>query len=104
MNKLFILSLLIIFASCTGNKSQKEGNEKKEVKATETLPSESGEGISPKKEQIPQYTGEMVWFEGSTFLMGSETGLPNEKPVHEVKIDPFYMDKTLVKVAQFKLL
>jgi formylglycine-generating enzyme len=102
MNKLVILLLLLIFGSCTGNKSQKEGNEKKEVKAIETLPSESGEGLSPKKEQIPQDTGEMVFFEGGTFLMGSETGLPNEKPVHEVKIEPFYIDKSPVTVAQFR--
>ncbi len=102
MNKLVLLSFLLLFASCTGSKSQKEGNEKKEVKETETLPFESGEGISPKKEQISQNTGEMVRFEDGTFFMGSETGLPNEKPVHEVKIESFYMDKSPVTVKQFR--
>lgn len=93
----------MVFASCTGNKSQKESNEKKEVKATETLPSESIETPSSQKEHISQNTGEMVFFEGGTFLMGSETGLPNEKPVHEVKTEPFYIDKTPVTVVQFEV-
>ncbi len=102
MNKLVFLSLLLAFFSCTGSKTQKEGNKKKEVKAIKTLPSESSGTPSSPKEHITQNTGEIVFFEGETFLMGSETGLPNEKPVHEVKIEPFYMDKTPVTVAQFK--
>ncbi|MBW6533852.1 MAG: formylglycine-generating enzyme family protein [Mariniphaga sp.] len=102
MYKLVIILLLLIFASCTGSKSQKEGNEKKEVKATESLPSETIETPSSSKEYISQNTSEMVFFEGGTFLMGSETGLPNEKPVHEVKIEPFHIDKTPVTIVQFK--
>ncbi|MGC9354514.1 MAG: SUMF1/EgtB/PvdO family nonheme iron enzyme, partial [Mariniphaga sp.] len=102
MNKLFIISLLLVFASCTGSKSQKDDNEKKELKETEPSPSQSIEALSSKKERISQNTSEMVFFEGGTFLMGSETGLPNEKPVHQVKIEPFYIDKTPVTVAQFR--
>ena len=43
----------------------------------------------------------MVYFEGGTFMMGSENGLPNEKPVHEVEVQPFYIDKSPVTVEQF---
>lgn len=102
MNKLFIISLLLVFISCTGSKSQKDDNEKKETKKTEPAPSQSIEVPASKKERISQNTNEMVFLEGGTFLMGSETGLPNEKPVHQVKIEPFYMDKTPVTVAQFR--
>jgi formylglycine-generating enzyme len=103
MNKLVLLSFLLVFASCTGSKSQKDDDEKKELKETGPLPSQPIEALASKKERDSQNTGEMVWFEGETFLMGSETGLPNEKPVHEVKIEHFYMDKTPVTIAQFRV-
>lgn len=34
----------------------------------------------------------MVWIPGGKFFMGSEEFYPEEKPVHEVKVDGFYMD------------
>lgn len=44
----------------------------------------------------------MVLVPGGTFMMGSESGYPEEKPVHEVDVQPFYMDATPVTNAQFK--
>jgi len=37
-----------------------------------------------------------------SFMMGSDDGDNNEKPVHEVYVDAFYMDKTEVTVAQYQ--
>ena len=34
--------------------------------------------------------------------MGSNTGDPDEKPVHTVHLDAFYIDKYEVTVAQYK--
>jgi len=44
----------------------------------------------------------MVYIPAGTFMMGSEDGDENEKPVHEVYLDAFYMDVFEVTVAQFK--
>lgn len=43
----------------------------------------------------------MVWIPGGTFRMGSEDGNPDERPVHEVEVDGFWMDETEVTNDQF---
>ncbi len=45
----------------------------------------------------------MVWISGGRFLMGSEGphALPNERPVHPVEVDGFFMDRDVVTNAQF---
>lgn len=47
-------------------------------------------------------TESMVWIPGGTFIMGSDTGPPDEVPPHAVAIDGFWMDKTEVTNAQFQ--
>jgi formylglycine-generating enzyme len=44
----------------------------------------------------------MVWVPGGTFRMGSEDFYPEERPVHEVAVDGFWMDESPVTVAQFR--
>lgn len=44
----------------------------------------------------------MVYFEGGKVTIGSSNGLKNETPVFTKKIEPFYLDKQLVTVAQFR--
>ncbi|MGH7454664.1 MAG: SUMF1/EgtB/PvdO family nonheme iron enzyme, partial [bacterium] len=51
-------------------------------------------------EQTPPL--DMVLIPAGSFMMGSEDGRDDEKPVHEVYIDAFYMDKYEVTVAKFK--
>ncbi|MGH9341913.1 MAG: formylglycine-generating enzyme family protein [Acidobacteriota bacterium] len=46
-------------------------------------------------------TEEMVWIPGGTFWMGSETGQSDERPVHQVTVEGFWMDRTEVTNAQF---
>ncbi|HEX2549055.1 MAG TPA: formylglycine-generating enzyme family protein [Gammaproteobacteria bacterium] len=45
----------------------------------------------------------MVWIPGGTFAMGSDNPLakPNEKPIHSVHVDGFWMDQTDVTNAEF---
>lgn len=44
----------------------------------------------------------MVLIPGGSFLMGSEDGDSDEKPVHEVYVDAFYLDQYEVTVAKFR--
>jgi formylglycine-generating enzyme len=43
----------------------------------------------------------MVWIPGGTFRMGSEDFYPEERPVHEVRVDGFWLDRCVVTNAQF---
>src|SRR5258708_37445934 len=46
----------------------------------------------------------MVWIRGGEFTMGtdSDLGWPEEKPVHRVRVEAFWMDETDVTNAQFR--
>lgn len=46
-------------------------------------------------------SGDMVWIPGGKFTMGSNDGQSDEKPLHDVKVDGFWMDKTEVTNEQF---
>ena len=45
---------------------------------------------------------DMVWIEGGSFLMGSDASYPEERPVHRVTVDGFWMDEHQVTVAEFR--
>lgn len=47
-------------------------------------------------------TKDMTWIEGGTFWMGSEDFYPEERPVHQVGVDGFWIDTHQVTVAQFR--
>ena len=43
----------------------------------------------------------MVWVPGGSFAMGSEDHYPEERPVHRVRVDPFWIDEHTVTNAEF---
>jgi formylglycine-generating enzyme required for sulfatase activity len=45
---------------------------------------------------------DLAWIPGGTFRMGSEDFYPEERPVHTVSVDPFWMDEHQVTVAEFR--
>ena len=45
---------------------------------------------------------DMALVPAGTFLMGSEDFYPEERPVHRVEVDAFWMDRRPVTVAQFR--
>ena len=47
-------------------------------------------------------TDEMVFIAGGKFMMGSENFYPEEKPVHEVTVDGFYIDQYEVTNEDYK--
>lgn len=44
----------------------------------------------------------MVYVPGGTTHIGSENGMPSERPVFAARVEPFFLDKHLVTVAQFR--
>ncbi len=44
---------------------------------------------------------DMLWIPGGTFRMGSAGFYPEERPVHEVTVDGFWMDRTTVTNERF---
>ena len=44
----------------------------------------------------------MRWIPGRTFAMGSEDFYPEERPVHHVSVDGFWMDEHPVTAAEFR--
>jgi formylglycine-generating enzyme required for sulfatase activity len=44
----------------------------------------------------------MVWIAGGTFLMGSNDFYPEERPVHRVAVDGFWIDEYPVTNAEFR--
>ncbi|EEF61580.1 formylglycine-generating enzyme family protein [Pedosphaera parvula] len=59
-------------------------------------------GTAPRSEAVVPNTNGMAWIQGGTFYMGSEEGRPDEKPVHQVTVHGFWMDKTEVSNEQFE--
>ena len=44
----------------------------------------------------------MVELPGGTFRMGSDRFYPEERPVREVSVEPFWIDRHPVTVAEFR--
>jgi sulfatase modifying factor 1 len=59
------------------------------------------EGARPAPSVLPPQKN-MVWVPGGLFLMGSDDFYPEEKPVHRVNVDGFWMDQYPVTVAEFR--
>jgi sulfatase modifying factor 1 len=47
-------------------------------------------------------TAGMTWIQGGQFAMGSADFYPEERPVHAVAVDGYWIDTRLVTVAQFR--
>jgi formylglycine-generating enzyme len=50
---------------------------------------------------VGEPVADMVWIDGGTFRMGSDKHYPEERPVHSVTIDGFFIDATPVTNRQF---
>ena len=105
MKKFLIIIVSIALFSCAGTQKKEKTTVNNKVTEQETPVAKNNQPEikeQPKqaKKEAPEM--KMIFFKGGTFKMGSENGLPNEQPVHEVTLKPFYMDKTPVTVAQFR--
>jgi sulfatase modifying factor 1 len=50
----------------------------------------------------PPPSKDMVWIPGGSFLMGSDDFYPEERPIHRVEVNGFWMDHHPVTVAEFR--
>jgi formylglycine-generating enzyme len=64
------------------------------------LPQESSVPMNSTLMQIDSQVG-MVWVPGGSFAMGSERHYPEERPVHRVMVDGFWIDEHTVTNAEF---
>src|SRR5215475_2690940 len=56
---------------------------------------------APAPQASAGYAG-MAWIAGGTFAMGSADFYPEERPVHQVAVDGFWIDTAPVTVAEFR--
>jgi formylglycine-generating enzyme required for sulfatase activity len=59
---------------------------------------ETTAGLDPRV----AYDVPMQWIPGGTFAMGSDDFYPEERPVHRVTVDGFWMDETPVTASAFR--
>ena len=90
MRNLLLLSILTFLVSC--KQQSKKSLNPNQYKASE-------KEITPANEE----SSDMVYFKGGKIKIGSNTGIQNEQPVFEMEIAPFFLDKNLVSVADFRL-
>ena len=57
--------------------------------------------IAPQPEPTSPPFADMVWIPGGTFRMGSDTHYPEERPVHRVTVDGFWIDRVPVTNERF---
>jgi formylglycine-generating enzyme required for sulfatase activity len=74
-------------------------NEYIQAHPTSSLTSDANKEIL-RLNNLPVPDG-MILVEGGSFMMGSETGDKDEKPVHKVTLKSFYMDKYEITNEQF---
>jgi len=89
-----IFGTILLFSAC----KELNTTEKKIKKAVD-------QSVKQKPTQTIQKridTTEMVYFEGGTIQIGSDTGAANELPKFETTLAAFYLDKNLVSVADFR--
>ncbi len=84
-----IIVVAIIISSCGENR--KPGNQD----------AENSGGKLAANDEVP-LSVEMIAFPGGMFTMGSNDGLPQEKPAHQVTVNPFRIDKYPVTVNEFR--
>ncbi len=91
------LSELKKIAAATEQERQRAAEQERKAQQPETR--------QEVRQPVQQTTGgliDMIFVQGGTFQMGSNSGSSDEKPVHSVTVGDFYIGKTEVTQAQYQ--
>ncbi|TIH20185.1 formylglycine-generating enzyme family protein [Marinifilum sp. JC120] len=83
----------------------RQQTQKKKPVPSPAVSKTSKSGKTPKAGQLwtePTTGMQFVWVPGGCFMMGSSDGESDEKPVHEVCVDGFWMGKYEITNAQYR--
>ena len=72
------------------------------LKKTINLVKQNSSNVSSGAATTTDYGIEMVFVKGGTFTMGSNDGMSNEKPTHQVTVSDFYIGKYEVTQKQWR--
>jgi formylglycine-generating enzyme required for sulfatase activity len=114
----FVLALAVVLAGCADREAsppaapaapaahaggEHAGHDAATSPATPSAPADAAAvQINPATPPGPAPAG-MVWVPGGTFWMGCENcGMPDALPLHLVRVDGFWMDRTPVTNAEFE--
>lgn len=92
---IFIFLLLVLISGCSPNTPAPN------KEPTPTLPSSSLEGLGNTKTS-PIDSATLVYVPPGQFPMGSKVGLIDERPVHMVQLDSFWLDRTEVTNEMYR--
>ena len=76
------------------------------VAMSDAADADTAPGVSTQEPAVdpprPPPAKDMLWVPGGEFLMGCDDFYPEERPVHRVMVDGFWMDEHPVTVAEFR--
>ena len=108
----FVIALVVVIGLVWFVSPMLEKKAGKDYARRNDAPKGMGHSVPTTKEQQASaavsnpndhsWTNGMKWIPGGTFHMGSEEGQPDEKPVHEVTVDGFWMDTYEVTNEEFE--
>jgi len=95
-----LVLLTVLPMGCTGEYSTSADSDAPVARADNTGEHDSSDAIAPRSAEHPG----MIWIAGGRFRMGSDDEISrlNERPVHQVEVDGFFMDVTPVTNADFR--
>lgn len=90
----YVLLVIVIFTGIAAVYSKVDGNQLSDVSENQS--------VNNPKEMVGKDGAQMLLIPAGEFQMGSNKGADDEKPVHTVNLNAFYMDKYEVTNAQYK--
>lgn len=97
----FIFSVLLSGCSSKNDHKLHSSNESKSAETPKNSKVEATP-IERVKNGLDETPKDMVLLKGGKFKMGTDNGMPYEAPIHEVTVNPFWIDKYEVTVAEFE--
>jgi sulfatase modifying factor 1 len=98
----FFASILaaLVLAAIIGSFLYSKKRDKKPIPSKTTV--QPIAHVDSLAKQTAEASSGMVLIKGGTFMMGSNTGYADEKPVHKVTVSGLYMDKTEITQAEYE--